>query len=158
MFSRAYWPHTVFSADNCKNVTCREAGQTCVTDQYKKSHCISCDSVCSNAAEVAVCGTDGITYKDECDLRRKACRARKNTSIAYYQPCLRKSLCPCAIWLAAGIGAVWRRDMTNLIGDTTTCATPFGGCIGLIIPVIRLQGTPFHGAIDESVGGRGAEG
>lgn len=145
-----------------------------MTDQNKKSHCISCDSIsCLNAAGGEICGTDGITYKDECDLRKRACRARKNTSIAYYQTCLSKCTGVFASRVFGPLRSLTRR-VYGAVWEAQLCAAYRGYDAMAARSFWKLHwfdhpgdsatvGEPFpwdysRGAVDESVGGRGAEG
>ena len=41
----------------------------------------------SSSAYQTVCGSDGVSYGSECDLRLAACRQQVNVAVAYEGPC-----------------------------------------------------------------------
>lgn len=74
----------------------------CLEDQNLMPHCVSCTMRCppyDNAAKSSitnpsklVCGTDGITYRNLCDIKRAACLSGRSIPVAYRGPCKGKIL------------------------------------------------------------------
>lgn len=80
---------------SCNGVKCIN-GLTCVEDQYLMPHCIVCKIECPQDdydndvvdATRAVCGADGKTYKNTCDINRMICKIGRSIGVAYPGPCI----------------------------------------------------------------------
>lgn len=86
---------TEFSA-SCKNVRCPHS-MHCLEDQNLMPHCVSCAmhcppyektlrSVVSNPSRL-VCGADGTTYRNLCEIKRAACILGRSIPVAYRGAC-----------------------------------------------------------------------
>ncbi|XP_006871817.1 PREDICTED: agrin [Chrysochloris asiatica] len=86
---RALGP-TGCEADSVVPVTCTEMrcefGATCV-EEAGSAHCVCPTPTCSEANATKVCGSDGVTYGDECQLRTIACRQGLDISVQSLGPC-----------------------------------------------------------------------
>ena len=70
---------------HCSDLTCRY-GAIC-QDMQGQAVCV-CPMDCpSLSSQDAVCGSDGVSYGSECDLRLAACRQQLDVSLAYEGPC-----------------------------------------------------------------------
>lgn len=85
---------------SCRFVQCPD-GKHCVEDQNSTPHCVTCSMDCppvdsrtgSAAAKAVVCGTDGITYRNICELKRKACLTGRAIPVAYRGRCIEAATC-----------------------------------------------------------------
>ena len=64
------FPYFGLSADPCQSAKCAH-GEVCVVDG-NRARCL-CPPRCVDKSVKRVCGTDGITYKNLCELMRTAC-------------------------------------------------------------------------------------
>jgi len=84
--------------ESCASVKC-PAGKFCVEDQYKLPHCISntiCTTKCpTKEDDEMLCGTNGVTYRNLCFLRKVVCRAgtEGRVGIAYKGKCKGSASC-----------------------------------------------------------------
>lgn len=76
------------TVERCGNETC-QFGAQCkhVADGLSSSLKCSCDISCPAGVDEQVCGSDGITYKSECQLQMYTCQHRKHVLITAYKPC-----------------------------------------------------------------------
>lgn len=80
---------------SCKNVKCPQS-MHCFEDQNLMPNCVSCAMKCppyektlksvSNPSRL-VCGTDGTTYRNLCEIKRAACLLGRSIPVAYRGPC-----------------------------------------------------------------------
>lgn len=81
---------------SCKHVQC-PVGQHCLEDQNLMPHCVTCSITCppydpavksviSNPARL-VCGVDGLTYRNLCEIKRTACMLGRSIPVAYRGAC-----------------------------------------------------------------------
>ncbi|XP_030743825.1 agrin [Echinops telfairi] len=86
---RALGP-TGCEAGSAAPVTCAEMhcefGASCV-EEAGSAHCMCPTPTCSEANATKVCGSDGITYGDECQLRTIACRQGLDIFVQSLGPC-----------------------------------------------------------------------
>lgn len=70
----------------------------CLEDQNLMPHCVSCamkcppyektlKSVVANPSRL-VCGTDGITYRNLCEIKKAACILGRSIPVAYRGACI----------------------------------------------------------------------
>ncbi|KAL2726425.1 agrin-like isoform X1, partial [Vespula squamosa] len=85
-------------------------GATCVVSENGKALC-QCPTNCpSNSAQV--CGSDDVTYTNQCHLRQASCQKRKNTRIKHEGACVMPWQCatrPLGGSVATGEGLEWLR-------------------------------------------------
>nr|XP_026691463.1 agrin isoform X4 [Ciona intestinalis] len=75
------------SAVSCEDLVCR-VGQECVEiNNAFECQCPSLTS-CDNMDEAVVCGTNGITYADRCQLKVLACKVGVNVTVAHEGACM----------------------------------------------------------------------
>lgn len=73
-----------FLTDPCDGFICSEQ-TVCLLDDKRKPVCL-CNLMCS--PEIAtVCGTDGITYSNDCYLRTEACRSQRDIKVYHHGSC-----------------------------------------------------------------------
>uniref|UniRef100_A0A8C6RCX2 Agrin n=1 Tax=Nannospalax galili TaxID=1026970 RepID=A0A8C6RCX2_NANGA len=77
-------------ADSLAHVTCVEVhcefGASCV-EEAGSAHCVCPALTCPEANSTKVCGSDGVTYGNECQLKTIACRQGLDISIQSLGPC-----------------------------------------------------------------------
>lgn len=71
---------------HCSDLTCR-FGAICQDLQGQAVCVCPMDCPVANSAEQTVCGSDGVSYGSECDLRLAACRKQLNVALVYEGPC-----------------------------------------------------------------------
>ena len=71
---------------HCSDLTCR-FGAICQDLQGQAVCVCPMDCPVASSAEQTVCGSDGVSYGSECDLRLAACRKQLNVAMAYEGPC-----------------------------------------------------------------------
>ncbi|XP_075405699.1 agrin [Tenrec ecaudatus] len=69
----------------CAEMHC-EFGASCV-EEAGSAHCVCPTPTCSEASATKVCGSDGVTYGDECQLRTIACRQGLEIFVQSLGPC-----------------------------------------------------------------------
>ncbi|XP_057412484.1 agrin isoform X1 [Balaenoptera acutorostrata] len=69
----------------CAEMPC-EFGASCV-EEAGSAHCVCPTPACPGANATKVCGSDGVTYGNECQLRTIACRQGLDISIQSLGPC-----------------------------------------------------------------------
>ncbi|XP_061193075.1 follistatin-A-like isoform X1 [Saccostrea echinata] len=78
---------------SCKKVRCLD-WKRCLEDQNGLPHCVHCQISCPNNDDVRVlCGEDGVTYRNPCELRAAVCRRHRSIRIAYYGKCRANATC-----------------------------------------------------------------
>ncbi|XP_046517522.1 agrin isoform X3 [Equus quagga] len=76
--------------ETCAEIRC-EFGASCV-EEAGSAHCVCPTPTCLGANATKVCGSDGVTYGNECQLRTIACRQGLDISIQGLGPCQDSSL------------------------------------------------------------------
>ncbi|XP_036726429.1 agrin isoform X4 [Balaenoptera musculus] len=71
--------------ETCAEMPC-EFGASCV-EEAGSAHCVCPTPACPGANATKVCGSDGVTYGNECQLRTIACRQGLDISIQSLGPC-----------------------------------------------------------------------
>ncbi|XP_043909824.1 follistatin-related protein 3 [Protopterus annectens] len=70
--------------ESCEGIDCG-VGKVCRV-KYGRAHCV-CAPDCSTLPKKKVCGSDGITYKDECSLMMAKCRGQPDLEVMYQGEC-----------------------------------------------------------------------
>nr|XP_018901101.1 PREDICTED: agrin-like isoform X3 [Bemisia tabaci] len=70
--------------NSCENKKC-ETYEICQNDSYGEAHCV-CPPSCP-PEESPVCGSDGATYRSECELRLESCKSRQLVTVASQGDC-----------------------------------------------------------------------
>nr|XP_014340062.1 PREDICTED: agrin [Latimeria chalumnae] len=73
-----------FAPKSCAEIDCK-FGAYCV-EASGQAHC-ECPTTCEETSTTKVCGSDGITYADQCQLKTIACRQGWNLTIKYFRQC-----------------------------------------------------------------------
>ncbi|OXA63935.1 Follistatin-A [Folsomia candida] len=77
----------------CSKLTCPGKKQ-CLLDQNSIPHCVNCTTRhCPVANGKSVCGVNGVTYPNVCQLRQTACQKGKAIQVAYKGPCKKRASC-----------------------------------------------------------------
>ena len=79
------------SVERCGNETC-QFGARCKHNQVEGSLKCSCDFYCDQESKKPVCGSDGNTYRSECELQWRSCHLQAHILITDYAPCQCKLL------------------------------------------------------------------
>ncbi|XP_049546534.1 uncharacterized protein LOC125957707 isoform X2 [Anopheles darlingi] len=130
---------------SCKFVKCPN-DQQCIEDQNATPHCVTCAIAgdcrgVDRSPKSMVCGTDGITYPNVCELKRQACLIGRAIPVAYRGRCN-----------GAPKSLLSKRQNCNGCSDRDA----MDGCISILLsgvskaPVYKLKA-----ARDSSRGGRG---
>uniref|UniRef100_A0A7N6B1A6 Agrin n=1 Tax=Anabas testudineus TaxID=64144 RepID=A0A7N6B1A6_ANATE len=70
---------------SCKELVC-SFGASCI-EVNGQSHCECPSPDCDEKNKTKVCGSDGVTYADQCQLRTIACRQDKDVTVQYFGQC-----------------------------------------------------------------------
>ncbi|XP_030588612.1 agrin isoform X2 [Archocentrus centrarchus] len=70
---------------SCKELVCN-FGATCI-EVNGQAHCECPSPDCDLKNKTKVCGSDGVTYADQCQLRTIACRQDKDITVQYFRQC-----------------------------------------------------------------------
>uniref|UniRef100_A0AAQ4P5X2 Agrin n=1 Tax=Gasterosteus aculeatus aculeatus TaxID=481459 RepID=A0AAQ4P5X2_GASAC len=70
---------------SCDKLTC-SFGATC-TEVSGQAHCECPPPDCDDKNKTQVCGSDGVTYADQCQLRTIACRVRGDITVQHFGRC-----------------------------------------------------------------------
>ena len=74
------------AVERCGNQTC-QFGARCKHNQAESTLKCSCDFYCDQEAKKPVCGSDGNTYRSECELQWRSCHLQTHILITDYAPC-----------------------------------------------------------------------
>lgn len=81
---------------SCKHVECFN-GNHCLQDQNGIPHCVSCHDKCPfqipDNSDNYICGSDGQTYKNTCELKAAICQKGASIRIAYEGACRKNHAC-----------------------------------------------------------------
>ena len=75
-----------FFSDLCKHRNCKY-GATCVIDAATGGAGCRCLHDCSDAEDDPVCGSDEVTYTNECNMRAAACMSRRVLVVQSHGEC-----------------------------------------------------------------------
>ncbi|XP_071473325.1 agrin isoform X3 [Marmota flaviventris] len=76
----------------CEQELCRQRGG--VWDEDSEDGPCVCDFSCQGVLRSPVCGSDGVTYGSECDLKRARCESQGELYVAAQGPCRGLTLAP----------------------------------------------------------------
>ncbi|GBN68552.1 Agrin, partial [Araneus ventricosus] len=68
----------------CESITCGPF-EDCNIDKYGIASC-QCQPSCESVMK-PVCGSNGQTYSNECELQRNACLMKRHVAVVYKGPC-----------------------------------------------------------------------
>ncbi|XP_041860203.1 agrin isoform X2 [Melanotaenia boesemani] len=71
--------------ESCEQSRCRKFGG--LWDEDMEDEPCVCEYNCGNVPSSPVCGTDGKTYKNDCELKRTRCENKESLSVQYHGPC-----------------------------------------------------------------------
>ncbi|CAB4061570.1 unnamed protein product [Lepeophtheirus salmonis] len=81
------------NVEGCRHSNCR-FGASCIVDAKSGDSYCDCKGIdCSGRINKPVCGSDHITYKNECDLLQAGCTKRINLTVISDLPCEEAHLC-----------------------------------------------------------------
>ncbi|XP_074597901.1 agrin-like isoform X2 [Brevipalpus obovatus] len=101
----------------CEKIHCPFGG-TCVLDKVTNKPSCQCLSECRNNLVAPVCGTDNVTYSNECKMHLASCSQRKRISIKYERECYSKDPCANSVCLHGS------KCKPSLDGNTYECICP----------------------------------
>lgn len=70
---------------SCEELVC-SYGASCI-EENGQAHCECPSPDCDEKNKTKVCGSDGVTYADQCQLRTIACRQDKDITVQHYGQC-----------------------------------------------------------------------
>ncbi|KAK3550035.1 hypothetical protein QTP86_018653, partial [Hemibagrus guttatus] len=79
-------PNCIPCKETCDNVDCGP-GKKCKLNRRNKPRCVCAPDCSNNTFKGPVCSSDGITYRNECALRRAKCRRYPNLVVQYQGKC-----------------------------------------------------------------------
>ena len=83
--------YCVYLIELCKEIKCPSQGEICVMDKYHRAVC-KCPRGCpKNFTGGQVCGTDKVTYPNECEMNMTACVLGDVISVVHKGKCLEKT-------------------------------------------------------------------
>ena len=85
----------LYSAAPCKNVTC-DFNAKCRALPNDTALC-ECVDDCTTEPVKPVCGSDMVTYPSECDLKAKACKEQKRTTVKAKGICRKYRVVKCDV-------------------------------------------------------------
>ncbi|XP_014210808.1 agrin-like [Copidosoma floridanum] len=71
--------------NGCENKKCDHYGK-CESDASGEAKCV-CPTDCADTEESLVCGSNGKTYENECELRRESCNSQAVVVVSYRGDC-----------------------------------------------------------------------
>ncbi|XP_076261775.1 agrin-like isoform X1 [Rhynchophorus ferrugineus] len=77
-------------SDLCRDKTCGFGGRCVVSPDGRNASCVcpeKCHSYGDHVSSHPVCGTDGINYKNKCELDRAACKSNTNITVKFNGKC-----------------------------------------------------------------------
>ncbi|XP_071167864.1 follistatin-A-like [Mytilus edulis] len=84
------YPGSCKANATCPSIRCPYFMECLVNPVTKQPICTNCRPQCSPLSVVPVCGTDGISYKNYCTMRRKSCEMRVLIQTKYSGRCHKK--------------------------------------------------------------------
>uniref|UniRef100_A0A671XJ24 Agrin n=1 Tax=Sparus aurata TaxID=8175 RepID=A0A671XJ24_SPAAU len=103
---------------SCEELVC-SYGATCI-EVNDQAHCECPSPDCDEKNKTKVCGSDGVTYADQCQLRTIACRQDKDITVQHFgqctgEPCRRLHASRVA-WMANSCQAPDQKDNEQCCG------------------------------------------
>ncbi|RWS27656.1 hypothetical protein B4U80_13707 [Leptotrombidium deliense] len=79
--------------DPCEGFLCESEFQVCQVDDYRHANCncnyLKCLNGLTDEQKIAnVCGTDGLTYANQCELESKACTEKIKLKVHSQRECV----------------------------------------------------------------------
>ncbi|XP_059189505.1 agrin isoform X6 [Centropristis striata] len=85
---------------SCEELVC-SFGATCI-EVNDQAHCECPSPDCDEKNKTKVCGSDGVTYADQCQLRTIACRQDKDITVQHFGQCTGPTLASTTVSTAEG--------------------------------------------------------
>ncbi|XP_077989128.1 follistatin-A-like isoform X2 [Glandiceps talaboti] len=107
-------------SETCDGVDCPK-GKTCKISKKGRPRCVCSPDCSKHRHRGQVCGSDGNTYQNECQMKKAVCRQGQNISIAYYGVC--KTSCN-GIICAQGSCIVDQNNQPHCVSCNIDCSPP----------------------------------